>query len=109
MDRVAEGIREVIRAVAPGLRVEKKWGQPWYVGTDLVVLVGAFSHHVGVEFWRGTSLRDPSHLLEGAGKNLRHVKVRTTAEATAPALVQLLREAVQLDQSEPPRIRASSR
>ncbi len=109
MNRVADGVREVVRAIAPGLRVEKKWGQSWYAGTDLVFLVGAFSHHVGVEFWRGSSLRDPGHLLEGTGKNLRHVKVRTTAEATAPALIELLREAVRLDQTEPPRIRSTAR
>jgi hypothetical protein len=104
-DRVAEAVREVVRAVAPELRVEKKWGQPWYVGTDLVLLVGEFTHHVGVEFWRGTSLSDPRHLLEGTGKNLRHVKVRTTAAATSPALIALVREAVRLDRVEPKRVR----
>jgi hypothetical protein len=109
LGRVADGVREVVRALAPELRIEKRWGQPWYVGTDLVFLVGAFSHHVGIEFWRGTTLRDPHRLLEGTGKNLRHVKVRTTAEATDPALIQLLREAIRLDRTEPPRTRSVTR
>ena len=102
MDRVADGVREVIRAVAPELRLERKWGQPWYVGTDLVCAVVTYAHHVGVEFWRGTSLKDPHHLLEGTGKNLRHVKVRTPVATTAPGLIALLREAVRLDAAEPP-------
>jgi hypothetical protein len=105
MERVAEAAREVIRAIAPELRIEKKWGHPWYVGNDLVVLVGAFSSHVGVEFWRGTTVRDPSHLLQGTGKNLRHVKLRTPREATTPAFVTLVKEAVRLDRSMPPRVR----
>jgi len=105
LDRVAGAVREVVRALAPELRVEKRWGNPWLVGNDLVVLVGAFSHHVGIEFWRGATLRDPHRLLEGTGKNLRHVKVRTIAEATAPALVALVREALALDASMPPRTR----
>ena len=105
MERVAEAMREVIRAVAPELRVEKKWGQPWYTGTDLVVLVGEFSHHVGVEFWRGTSLTDPHHLLEGTGKNLRHVKLRAARDAVAPAMIALIREAVRLDRTAAPRTR----
>jgi hypothetical protein len=105
MERIAAAVRDVMHAVAPELRVERKWGQPWYVGTDLILVVGAFSQHVGIEFWRGTSLRDPQHLLEGTGKNLRHVKVRTMAEAKAPALIELLREAVRRDRVEQPRRR----
>lgn len=101
-------MREVIRAVAPELRIEKKWGMMWYTGTDLVVLPGAFAHHVGVEFWRGTALKDPHHLLEGTGKNLRHVKLRSVREATSPAMVELIREAVRVDRAEPPRYRSAS-
>jgi hypothetical protein len=109
MDRIEETVRDLIRGIAPELRIEQRWGHPWFVGNDMVVLPGAFSHHVGVEFWRGASLNDPRHLLEGTGKNLRHVKLRTLREATAPAMVALLREAVDLDRKEPPRYRSTAR
>jgi hypothetical protein len=105
LSRVTEAAHEIIRAVGPQLRLERRWGMPWYVGNDLVVLVGAFTRHVGVEFWRGTSLHDPSHLLEGTGKNLRHVKLRTVADATSPPMVALLREAIRLDSVEEKRPR----
>jgi hypothetical protein len=105
LSRVEEAVHEVVRAVAPELTRVTKWGMPWYAGNDLVVLVGAFSNHVGVEFWRGTTLRDPRHLLEGTGKNLRHVKLRKVADATTPAFVELVKEAVRLDRSMPPRVR----
>jgi hypothetical protein len=105
IERVAEAAHEVVRAVAPELRSVTKWGMPWYAGNDLVVLIGPFARHVGVEFWRGTTVRDPSHLLEGTGKNLRHVKLRKVADATRPAFVELIREAVRLDRSMPPRPR----
>ena len=105
LERVAGAVREVVRAIAPELRTERRWGHPWYVGNDLVCLVGTFSRHVGVEFWRGTSLRDPSHLLEGTGKNLRHVTLASVEDATSPAFLELLRDAVRLDQSQPKRDR----
>ncbi|MGI0070614.1 MAG: DUF1801 domain-containing protein [Thermoplasmata archaeon] len=105
MARVEAEILRTIRSVGPDLRRETKWGQPWFAGRDLVVVVGAFSRHVGAEFWRGRSLRDPTHLLEGTGKNLRHVKLRAVREASAPAMVALLREAIRLDQREPKRVR----
>lgn len=98
-------VRATVRAAAPGLRTVVKWSNPWLAGTDLVVVVGGFTRHVGVEFYRGASLPDPTGLLEGTGKNLRHVKVRTLAEARSPALRALVEAAVRLDAREPPRKR----
>ncbi|MGC2288986.1 MAG: DUF1801 domain-containing protein [Thermoplasmata archaeon] len=105
MTQVAERANELIRRQAPQLKVEKRWGKPWYVGTDMVCRVGAFTHHVGVEFWRGSTLPDPDHLLEGTGKNLRHVKLRTLEEASSPKLARLVQRAVALDRTEPKRTR----
>jgi hypothetical protein len=97
MDEVERAVHRVVKRIAPDLHTETRWGHPWYVGKDLVVVIGAFTHHVGVEFWRGASLLDPHSLLEGTGKNLRHVKLRSVAEAHSPAFASLLREAVRLD------------
>jgi hypothetical protein len=65
---VERAVRATVRAGAPGLHVEIKWASEWQVGRDLVLAVFAFTQHVGVEFWRGTSLPDPDHLLEGTGR-----------------------------------------
>jgi hypothetical protein len=105
MRKVAALSEAVVRENAPGLRTEKHWGLAWYVGNDLVLTVGAFTHHVGVEFWRGSTVPDPDHLLEGTGKNLRHAKIRTAAEARSPKLVRLIRAAVDLDRVGPKRTR----
>jgi len=105
MSEVSAAVLEAVRAVAPHLRQQTKWGMPWWTGRDLVLLSGEFSHHVGVEFWRGSTLADPRHLLEGTGKNLRHVKLRTVAEARSPAFVALVRAAVRLDAISEPRKR----
>jgi hypothetical protein len=105
MKRVAKRVEEMIRREAPSLKVEKHWGHPWFVGTDLVCLVGPFSHHAQMEFWRGSTIPDPDHLLEGTGKNLRHVKLRTLEEASSPQLAALLRRALELDRTEPKRTR----
>ena len=103
MRQVAQHAEELVRREAPSLKVERHWGQPWFVGTNLVCLVGAFSQHVGVEFWRGSTVPDPDHLLEGTGKNIRHVKLRTLEEASSPKLALLVGRAVALDRKEPKR------
>jgi hypothetical protein len=48
---------------------------------------------VNVYFNRGADLGDPEHLLEGTGKHMRHVKVRTLKDAQNKALKQLIKDA----------------
>lgn len=52
--------------------------------------VAAFQAHVNVGFYQGAALADPAGLLEGAGKRMRHVKVRwgePVDEAAVTALI----------------------
>lgn len=50
--------------------------------------------HVNLGFYHGASLTDPSGLLEGTGKRLRHIRVRDVASAKSPAIAALLRKAI---------------
>ncbi len=94
---IEEAARQVFRQQGPALVIVTKWANEWFSGNDLVFAIHAFRRHVGVEFWRGAALA-PGHLmLEGTGKNLRHVKLRAVAEATSPAFAALVRAAVRLD------------
>jgi hypothetical protein len=51
--------------------------------------------HVNLGFYRGAALKDPSGLLEGAGKNLRHIKIRSLAEVSKKALGDLLKASLE--------------
>jgi hypothetical protein len=94
---VAEALRRLILATGPALQETVMYGVPWYRGKDYVFAIAAHSSHTNLEFYRGTSLRDPGHLLEGTGKNLRHVKVFTVEDARQPRLQALLLEAIEFD------------
>jgi hypothetical protein len=53
--------------------------------------VNVFASHVNVGFFQGASLRDPSGLLEGNGRFMRHVKLRLgekVKEAGLSALIE---------------------
>jgi hypothetical protein len=63
---------------------------------DWLCYVSGHKAHANLGFARGASLPDPEGLVEGTGKNLRHVKVRSVVEATAPGLQRLLEEASRL-------------
>jgi hypothetical protein len=58
--------------------------------------VNVFTAHVNVGFFHGASLPDPSGLLEGAGRSMRHVKLKPGSAANAAALSRLI-EAAYLD------------
>lgn len=52
--------------------------------------VDAFSAHVNVGFFHGAALDDPGGLLEGAGKRMRHVKLRWARGVNGAALSDLI-------------------
>ena len=52
--------------------------------------VNAFSGHANVGFFHGAELADPAGLLEGAGKRMRHVKLRWAQPVNAAALEELI-------------------
>lgn len=52
--------------------------------------VNAFRAHVNVGFFQGAGLTDPTNLLEGTGKYMRHVKVRPGIGIDGSALESLL-------------------
>ncbi|MGA2729463.1 MAG: DUF1801 domain-containing protein [Terracidiphilus sp.] len=49
--------------------------------------------HVNVGFFQGASLADPTRLLQGTGKFMRHVKLRAGATVNAAALSRLIEAA----------------
>jgi len=55
--------------------------------------VAAFKDHINVGFFRGAELPDPHGLLEGAGKSMRHVKVRPDGSIDGTALQDLIHAA----------------
>ena len=56
--------------------------------------IGVQRAHVNFGFYHGASLEDSTHLLEGSGKELRHVKVTDPAAVKNPAFGTLLRQAI---------------
>jgi hypothetical protein len=52
--------------------------------------VNVFTSNVNIGFFQGATLPDPARLLEGAGKFMRHVKLRPGVAANTAALNRLI-------------------
>jgi hypothetical protein len=70
------------------------------VGDAAFGYVNAFTAHVNVGFFLGAHLADPAGLLEGTGKNMRHVKLRPGSEIDRQALAGLIQAAYWLVKSQ---------
>src|SRR5262249_50427399 len=52
--------------------------------------VGVFKGHANVGFFHGAELEDPTRLLEGTGKRMRHVKVKPGVVLDSAGLAALI-------------------
>jgi hypothetical protein len=57
------------------------------------VYVNVFKSHTDVGFFYGAHLDDPARLLEGTGKNMRHMKLKPGREPDSDALGNLIHAA----------------
>lgn len=99
---VADAVRALVRKVAPESReIINPWGLPTfeYYGPICYLMIG--KNHITFGFPRGTSLQDSAKLLEGTGKNLRHVKLRGVSDVHDANLRQLILEAKALNVDQP--------
>jgi len=88
---------EVMRACGDDVRALIHDGCPVACIADAPFgYVNAFKSHVNVGFFNGAMLEDGAGLLEGAGKRMRHVKLKPGADINAAALQELI-EAAYLD------------
>lgn len=83
---------EVMRSCGDDVRETLHDGQPTAcVGDAAFGYVDAFKGHVNIGFFNGAELADPTGLLEGNGKLMRHVKLspgRTVDEAALGRLIE---------------------
>lgn len=85
---------DAIRACGDDVRELLHDGHPTAcVGDAAFAYVNAFTAHVNVGFFHGAVLPDPTRLLQGTGKFMRHVKLRPGDDLDAAALRELIRAA----------------
>src|SRR5262245_11373950 len=92
--KIIRALRKFVRGREPKLEESVKWGNGcWLKGKAPVAYVYSDTDWVQFGFVRGSSLKDPKHLLEGNGEYVRHIKVRKVADIDEAAFGALLRQA----------------
>ena len=101
-----EGVTRAVRAlVKKEVKGVEEYVNPWKIpsfdsnGPLCCFMVG--KEHVTFAFLRGAALPDPEKLLEGTGKGVRHVKLRSVADVKKPGVKKLVVEAAKLNKRDP--------
>lgn len=93
-----EALRQIVRSAAPRAKevAYRGWRVVAYVGDSTFCYIAPLRNGANIGFHQGVSLSDPDRLLEGTGKNLRHVKIRSPQDLRARSLKALVRQAHRL-------------
>jgi len=93
-----EALDGMVRKAAPDARASIKWGMPYYEIKDgFCALYTASTSYVGLNIMAPPEkLDDPEGKLEGSGKTMRHLKVRSAADLDEASIVRWLKVAVAL-------------
>ena len=94
---IAEGLRQLILDACPELEESIKWGNPVFEKSGKVCYLAATKSYVSLGFFNGAALSDPDGVIEGTGKTIRHIKVRSPGDIQAQRVISWVREAVALN------------
>jgi hypothetical protein len=87
-------LRRLIAEAAPGAHEivyhDALGYGPTVKGFDRVFYISAFKDHINLGFFYGAGLDDPDALLAGEGKQMRHIKIRSSESMPNAAIGQLL-------------------
>mgnify|MGYP000591374454 CR=1 FL=1 len=97
---IAEKLRIFIGSLVPGT-IEVVWEKQNIAGygigpkkmSEQFCYIAPFKKHVNLGFYYGADLEDLFNLLEGSGKNLRHIKIRSKKDISKLEVQKLLEQA----------------
>lgn len=91
---IVKALREIILSVDPSLNESLKWKQPVYSKKGDICYIFPAGNHVNLGFYNGTELKDPKKLLEGTGKTMRHIKIRSLEDIDKEYFGELVSDAI---------------
>ena len=91
-------LRSLIFEAMPEVKEEFKWSRPVYYRKELLCYLLSNKNYVTIGFYKGAlELPDPKGKLEGSGKEMRHLKVRSLEDLDQEELVLWLKQLYELN------------
>ena len=95
---LARLLRSLVVEAEPDIEESLKWGSPSFVKDGgLRMYIADQQNYMHLGFYNGAKLTNGDGLVEGTGKNLRHIKVRTIGDPPVGSLRVHVAESLALD------------
>ncbi len=104
MREIALALRALMSERGPGLTCALAWNFPCWSGNERIVSILAHTDRCNLQFFTGYRLAErwPGR-IEGTGKQMRHVKIRSVAEVDQE-LAAIVDAAIAQDTTDPERV-----
>lgn len=89
-------LRAIVNSSSEYLLEAIKWNVPTYSINANICSIIAHKRHVNLQVFRGAHIEDVN-LLDGAGKDMRHIKYSTLDDIDSDMVKKILSQAIALD------------
>ncbi len=86
---ICQRLRKIILKTFPDIREEMMWGVPVYAGGKFYI--GALRDKVNLGFTINGLNKEEKALFEGAGKTMKHLKIKTLKDIDEKMIAKLLK------------------
>jgi hypothetical protein len=93
-------LRNLILEVEPEFDEVIRWKNLTYGKGKMLLAIVIHKDHINLEYANGRLLSERGYRLEGTGKNLRHLKIRTDSDLESELIPELIRKSIELDLNE---------
>lgn len=84
---------DAVEALDPGNRIVGYSTGPRAM-KDMWVGIAPHAHHVNLQLANGALINDPAEIVEGTGKRVRHVTLRSTEDVNLPEVCDALQRSL---------------
>lgn len=88
-----EALRQLVHNTVPGVTEEFKWSRPVFRANKDFAYLKTAKAYVTLGFFQFDKLNDPKGLLEGTGKDMRHIKIINVQDVDRELLREWFRAA----------------
>ena len=60
---------------------------------DGFCMIVIYTNHINLAFNKGTVIADPNNILQGTGKWMRHIPIKSESDYNNPAVIELIKSA----------------
>lgn len=86
-------LRELVHDTVPDATEEFKWSRPVFRSDKDFAYLKTAKNYVTLGFFQFSKLHDPNGLLEGTGKDMRHIKIKSVQDIDRELLTEWFKTA----------------